>query len=200
MTKIKFLEALKIALSGLPEEDIKASVQYYNEMIDDKIEDGLTEEQAVAEIGEPQRVAEDILSEIPLSRLVKTKLKSKRSLNALEIVLLVLCSPIWLSLLVAAFAVIISLYASLWAVIIALWAVFASLAACFFSGIAAGVIFILKGNVASGIAVFGVGTVCAGLSILLFFGCKAATKGALSLAKKLAIWIKNCFIKKEEAQ
>ena len=45
----------------------------------------------------------------------------------------------------------------------------------------------------------GAGIVCAGLSIFMFYGCKAATKGILVLTKKLAVWIKNCFIKKEEA-
>jgi len=38
-----------------------------------------------------------------------------------------------------------------------------------------------------------------GLSIFLFYGCKAATAGTLILTKKMALWTKNIFIKKEDA-
>jgi len=54
---------------------------------------------------------------------------SSRTLQC-EIVLLTLGSPIWLSLGIAAVAVILSLYISLWAIIFSLGAVFASFAAC----------------------------------------------------------------------
>ena len=40
MTKTEFLEQLKNSLTGLSEEDIKKSVDYYEEMIDDRMEDG----------------------------------------------------------------------------------------------------------------------------------------------------------------
>ena len=49
MSKTEFLTELKKALEGLPEEDIEKSLEYYSEMIDDRIEDGLSEEEAVAE-------------------------------------------------------------------------------------------------------------------------------------------------------
>ena len=116
-----------------------------------------------------------------------------------EIVLLALGSPIWLSLGIAVFAVILSLYISLWAVIISLWAVFASVAVCFIGGVLACVLFTVGGNGASGIAMLAAGIVCAGLSIFMFYGCKAATMGTLLLTKKIAIGIKNCFMRKEVA-
>jgi len=114
-----------------------------------------------------------------------------------EIVLLVLGSPIWLSLGIAVFAVILSLYISLWAVIISLWAVFASFAACSIGGVLACVVFTVGSNAASGLAMFAAGIVCAGLATFMFYGCKAVTDGTLILTKKMAIWIKNCFIRKE---
>ena len=112
---------------------------------------------------------------------------------------MVLGSPIWISLGIAAFAVILSLYISLWAVIISLWAVFASFAACSIGGVLSCVVFIVGGNGASGFAMLSAGIVCAGLAIFMFYGCKAATKGTWILTKKIAIWTKNCFIKKEVA-
>lgn len=110
--------------------------------------------------------------------------------------LLVLGAPIWLSLLIAAFAVAFSLYVLLWSVIVSLWAVFVSLAACTLGGIAVGIVFVLNGSVATGIAMIGAAVICAGLFIFLFFGCRAITKGTCRLTKKLLCRI---FRKKEEA-
>ena len=43
MTKVQFLMALQRKLHGLPQEDIEQTLEYYNEMIDDRMDDGLTE-------------------------------------------------------------------------------------------------------------------------------------------------------------
>ena len=199
MNKQEFLVQLRKGLSGLPKDDIDERLTFYSEMIDDRMEDGIPEETAVCEIGAVDELVSQIIADIPLTKLVKEKITPKKKLKAWEIVLLVLGSPIWLSLLIAAFAVIFSLYVVLWSVIISLWAAFASFVACGLAGIAAGVYFAAGGNGLTGIAMIGAGIVCAGLSVFMFFGCKAATKGILNLTKKLAIQIKNCFIKKEEA-
>ena len=199
MNKQEFLAQLRKGLSCLPKDDIDERLTFYSEMIDDRMEDGIPEETAVREIGTIDELVSQIIADIPLGKLVKEKITPKKKLRAWEIVLLVLGSPIWLSLLIAAFAVILSVYVALWSVIIVLWAVFASFVACGLAGIAAGVYFAAGGNGLTGIAMIGAGIVCAGLSVFMFFGSKAATKGILNLTKKLAIWIKNCFIKKEEA-
>ena len=199
MNKQEFLAQLRKGLSGLPQEDIDERLAFYGEMIDDRMEDGIPEETAVSEIGTVDGLVAQIIADIPLGKLVKEKITPKKKLKAWEIVLLVLGSPIWLSLLLAVVAVILSLYVVLWSVIVVLWAAFASLVACGLAGIAAGAYFAVSGNGLTGIATIGAGIVCTGLSVFAFFGCKAATKGILSLTKKLAIGIKNCFIKKEEA-
>ena len=200
MNKQAFLAQLRKGLSGLPKDDIDERLTYYGEMIDDRMEDGIPEETAVSEIGDVDGLVAQIIADIPLGKLVKEKITPKKKLRAWEIVLLVLGSPIWLSLLIAALAVIFSLYVVLWSVIIVLWAAFAALAACGLASMAAGVYFAVSGNALTGIAVIGAGIVCAGLAVFAFFGCKAATKGILSLTKKLAVWLKNCFIKKEDTQ
>ena len=138
MTKKEFLNELAKGIAGIPDEDITRSLEFYSEMIDDRMEEGKSEEEAVAEIGTVKDAVSQILAEIPITKLIKEKVKKKRKLGTLEIVLLILGAPIWLSLLVAAFAGILSVYISVWAVIISLWAVFASLGACTLGGIAAG--------------------------------------------------------------
>ena len=194
MNKSDFLVALSFKLKGLPEEDIEERIAFYSEMIDDRIEEGATEAEAVADIGSPEEIARQTIEEYPLARLVKKKMKPKRRLRAWETVLLVLGSPVWLPLLISVFAVVLALYVVLWTAIICLWATFASFVGAAFGGIASGIIFIIEGNVLSGAAMIGAGIFLAGLAIFVFFGCRAATKGIILLTKKLALSIKNCFI------
>ena len=199
MTKQEFITELRKKLSGLPKQDIDERLNFYSEMIDDRIEEGRTEEEAVLEIGSVDEISAQIIADIPLIKIAKERIKPKRRLKAWEIVLLVLGSPIWLSLAVAAFAVIFSLYAALWSVIVSLWAVFASLTACSVGGVIASIFFAIRGNYLTAIAILSAGIVCAGLSFFILYTCKATTKGILVLTKKLAVWIKNCFIKKEKS-
>ena len=199
MKKIEFLNELRKGLSALPDKDIEERINFYSEIIDDRMEEGILEEAAVSELGSVNEVISQILSDIPLTKLVKQRVKSSRKLKTLEIVLLVLGSPLWLSLIIAAIAVVFALYVSLWAIIVSLWAVFAFFIACAFGGIFSAIVFALNSSIFSAILVFSAGFVCAGLSIFSFYGFKSATKGILVLTKKIALFIKNCFIKKEES-
>lgn len=199
MSKQEFLEQLRKGLYGLPQDDIEECLTFYSEMLEEQMEEGLSEEEAVSAAGSVDEIVAQVVADIPLAKIAKERIRPKRRLNVGEIVLLALGSPIWLSLGIAAIAVILSLYISLWAVIVSLWAVFASLVVCAIGSVPAFVIFIADGNGVSGLAMLAAGIVCAGLSIFMFFGCKATTKGSLILAKKIAIWIKNCFIRKGEA-
>lgn len=200
MNKQEFLTQLREELSGLPQEDIEERLTFYSEMIDDLIEEGLSESEAVSEIGSVNSVVTQILTDTPLTKLVKEKAKPKRTLRAWEIVLLVLGSPIWLSLLIAAFSIILAVYIVIWSVVVTLWSVEASFAACSLGGIISAAVFAFQGNGLTGLAMLSAGICCAGLSIFLFFGCKAATKGILLLTKKTALGIKTLFIGKEAVQ
>ena len=199
MTKKEFLEELKNGLCGLPEDDIMRSIEFYSEMIDDRVDDGKSEEEAVSDIGSVDEVISQILSEIPMAKLIKEKVRPQRKMRAWEIVLLALGSPIWLSLLVAAFAIVISVYAVIWSIVASLWAVLAALIGGAVGGIVSGTVFICTDNLLSGIAMIGASLVCAGLSIFMFFGCKETTKGTAILTKKTALFIKKSFVKKEVA-
>ena len=200
MTKINFILSLHDKLSGFPRKEVEERLNFYSEMIEDRIEEGLSEEEAVAAVGSIDEIAEQIAAELSALKAAKEKTKPKRKLRAWEIVLLVLGAPIWASLLIGAVSVIVSLYAVIWSAIASLWACFGALTACAPAGVAAGILFIIGGNIASGIAMIGAGIVCGGLAIFFFFGCLEATKGVVLLTKKVVIAIKNCFIKKEEAE
>ena len=128
MDKQAFLTALRSGLSGLPQDEIEERLTFYGEMIDDRMEEGLCEEEAVAAIGEVSEIVRQAVADTPLAKIAKERIRPKRRLKTWEIVLLALGSPIWLSLAIAAAAVLFAVIVSLWSVILSLWAVFASLA------------------------------------------------------------------------
>jgi len=200
MNKQEFLISLRKNLSGLPQNDIEERLTFYSEMIDDRIEDGLSEEEAIFEIGNVDDITKQIIADIPFTKLAKEKIRPKRRLKAWEIVLIILGFPVWLPLLISAFAVILSVYIVLWALIISLWAIFGSFFACATGFIAGGIILAFCKNIPIGLILISAGLICASLTIFIFFGCKGATKGILKLTKKLALWIKGFFIKKEDSK
>lgn len=198
MNKQEFFAQLRKGLSGLPQDEIEERLTFYGEMIEDGIEEGLSEEEAVAAVGSVDEIVKQIVAEIPLTKIAKERIKPKRRLKAWEIVLLILGSPIWLSLGIAALSVILALYVSLWAIMVSLWAVFAELAVFSVACVPISILLLANGGVASGLMVLSAGIVCAGLAIFMFFGCREATKGILTFTKDITMWIKNCFIKREE--
>ena len=200
MTKSDFLNQLRSRLNGFSQKDIDESLAYYSEMIDDRMEDGANEEEAVAAIGTPAQAAEHILAEMPLSKLLKAKLKSGNKLPVWAIVLLVFGSPIWFSLIAAAVSIILSLFASIWSVILSLWAVAVSFALSPLVGLGGFVFIVAQGNLGGALAILGSGCILGGVGIFLFKPCIYAVKGGWWLSKKLFLAIKYCFIRKEAIQ
>lgn len=199
MNKQEFLLALRGALSGLSEADIRSSLDYYAEIIDDQMEEGIPEADAVASLGSVVSVAEQILLDMPLPKLVKARVKPKRRLRAWEIVLIAVGSPVWFPILLALSIVVLAVYIVLWSVVISLYAVDLSLAAGALAGIAGCAVLAATGHIPSALLLVGAGLACAGLAIFGFFGCNATAKGVLWLGKLIWRGIKSCLIRKEEA-
>lgn len=199
MRKQEFLEKLRASLFGMPKQELEERISFYSEMIDDRIEEGFDEEDAVLQVGSVEKISEQIIAQASLTKIAKERKSPQRRLSAGEILLLILGSPIWLSLVIAVFAVILSLYVLLWTLIISLWAAFVSFVACFVGSVLACVVFNVGGNGASGIAILAAGIIFAGLSIFMFYGCKAVTDGTVKITKEIAICIKSYFLRKVEA-
>ncbi len=200
MLKQEFLNALREGLNGLPQADIEERITFYGEMIDDRIEEGRSEEEAVKEIGTVEAVVQQIVEETPLTRIVKEKIKPKRKMRAWEIVLIVLGFPVWFSLLAAASAVLLALYIVLWVLVIALWVIEVAFIISAVAMLVGGVGLLAYGETPAGLCALGGALILAALSIFLFFGCVAASKGAVKLTKKIAIGIKNLFVGKERTK
>ena len=196
MKKQEFLNELKRKLASLPKKEVEERVRFYEELINDYISEGLLEEEAVLRIGSVDEIVAQTLADFSDQKRESTYFKRKPSTG--EIVLLVLGAPLWLPLLLSAFAIALSLYITLWALVISLWAVFASLAVCAPVGAIAGIVYACQGFGATGLATVAVALVCAGLSVFLFFACKVATEGTVQILKNLFARIKARFTKKEE--
>ncbi len=196
MNKSEFLDKLRAKLKGLASEDISLSADYYGEMIDDRIEEGLNEEDAVAALGSLDEIVKQILRETPLHKIVKEKVKSRHRLRAWEVVLISAGSPLWVPILIAFSAVVLTVYISTWAIVISCYAVTFTLAvssiAILLGGCAA---FVLYG-VGEGLFLLGAALVIAALAILAFLGCNGFAKGVVYLGKKIILGIKKCIIGK----
>ena len=199
MNKQEFIAELRVKLSGLPKSDVEERLSFYSEMIDDRTEEGLSEEEAIGALGSTEEIVLQIIEESPFKKIARERIKKKRRLGVWEVVLISLGAPIWLSLIISAIAVVISLYASLWGVVVSFWAAFISLAVSSVGVISVGIGSAVVGELTLGVIYIGAGLFAAGLAIFTFFGCKLITRWAYILAKKLVVGIKKSFIKKEEA-
>lgn len=197
MNKREFLASLTEALAALPTEDISERINFYGEMIDDRVEDGLGEEEAVASIGNVEDIVEQTVAELPLKKLIKSKARSNRKMKAWEIVLLAVGSPLWVTLLLSVFAVAIALYAIIWSAVAVAWAVFVTFAGCTLGGIALGVLSICFGRLLEGIAAIGLAIASAGFAIFAFFGALMLTKLVALLTKKVFIGIKKMLFRRK---
>ena len=197
MYKEAFLEELRKRLTGLPEEDIDERISFYSELIDDRMEEGLTEEEAIAQTGPIDEIVSQIIAETPLHKLVKASAQTRKPMSTGQVVLLAAGSPLWAVLGVAALAVIFALYLVLWALVISLWAIFGSFVVSALGCLAGGVYQFIQGEPLRALMCLGAGLFLAGLSIFLFFGCLAATKGMARLSRNIVVWIKSLFIRKE---
>lgn len=210
MDRTQFLASISEQLAGLPQEDIQKSLDYYDEMLCDRIEDGMSEEDAVAELGAPEEIAEQILLDTPLPKLIKARTKtmkkpSSTAMHAWEIVLIVLGSPIWLALIIAAAAVVIALASTVLAIYISLWAVLFSifvsalaLAISFIAGITLGIIFLCTGKAPSAVLLLGGALICGGLAILFYLLSKLLAVGFAKGTKAIFAAIKKAMIRKGE--
>lgn len=182
MDKKTFLTKLTKALSFMDPAERDRTVQYYREIVEDRIEDGLREEEAVAEMEPVAEIAARLRAENGLPP------EKKRPLWAT--VLLIAGSPLWFSLLLAAGLVFLSLFIAAWAVILSLFAVTAALSLCLIAGI--GFLFLLSANgyLLTGVFILGAGLCCAAVGIALFIPVLALSKLLVHGAARLfqSLW------------
>lgn len=193
MMREDFLAALSQRIAALPADEKNTVYEYYNEIYLDKKENGMDEEEIIAEFGDIDEIAAKILSEYPPDQQANVDPQSQRTgsdnqpysvqtikrrsttANVLIVVGLILGSPIWVSLLAAFFAVVFAVVVSVYSILIALWAVVGSLLLAGLICVICSFIALFQ-NPAAGLIGLGTGFVSAGLGLMLTVGMIALSK------------------------
>lgn len=188
MLKPEFINKLSSHLHYLAPLERNRAIEYYSELISDKVENGMAEEDVIAEFGDIGQLANTILEE---NNFPPQKKKSKwDEYKVLIIVLLVLGSPILFGLAMGALGVLIGIAATVFSLVIAL------VSTCFAFGVSGIAAFIssftlLPTNPSAGIFQMGTGLVLIGSSVLLTIGCVYLLKLLIKLIIKLVKYISN---------
>lgn len=194
MYKNEFLTELRNRLQGLPQDDLDNRINFYEEMINDRMDEGKSEEEAVAEIGSVDEVVTQIASETPLLKLVKEKAKPKRTLKVWEIILIILGFPLWFPLLITAFVLCLVAYILIWTLVIVVYSVELSFIVTSIAGLVAFFVYLFAGQF--NLIPLAAAIMCAGGAVLLYFGCTEVTKLTIKLSKNIVLKIKTAFIRK----
>ena len=203
MLREEYLSQLREKLTQNNIQGIDAMIEFYGEAIDDRIEDGMSEEDAVAAMEDTDSIVKNAKLDKPIASLMADKVKEKHKEasssghGTLFTVLAIVGFPIWFPLLIAGGVIIFSFYAVIWSLVISAWAVAVSLVAAGIGGTVVGIVYMVCGHPLSGLAMLGMSLFSAGLGIFAFLACVGLTKGAAKLTARIALGIKSLFIKKE---
>lgn len=190
MTKQNFLNELAAALHQLPREERYRTLSYYDELIDDRMEDGQSEEEAVDSLGDPELIAREILGEETPQAPVSTGRK------AWIIALLILGFPLWGTLLIAGVSVLLSVYICLFVPVIVLGALAIGFLLAAILGVV-GLPFlildvgVLAGGLPAGLFQLGLSIALLGLSVLCALGFYFTGKATVNAGRSLWRWFRR---------
>lgn len=197
MNKEEYLDAIRGRISAMPADDINRFMDYYSEMIDDRMEDGLSEDEAVADMGSPDAAVEQILEEMPLTKLVKEKIKPKHELKAWEVVLIVLGSPVWIPLLITAAVLLLTLWIVAFALLISFYAVVLSFVVAGICGLICTISLFIANSPYTAVLMLGAALIGIGIAILFVVSVKPVTVGIFKVCRASVNGIKRMFVKEK---
>ena len=206
MNKLEFEQQLADALvkAHVPQAEVERAVAFFDESIEDRMEEGMSEEMAVYGMGSVNDVALQVIQDLPaVPKAVATaSANSNTTTKVLAIILAIVLIPLWLPIAAGILATVISLYVASWAIILSLWAA----AVCMVLAPAAGIVFtVMCGSAAPpqlavGFLSLGASLVCCALGLLLFLGILYVTKEWAILTGRFFKWVKSLFVKDRTAE
>ena len=184
MTKNAYLSELADRLRQLPQSEIDKSIAYYSEIIDDRMEEECSEEEAVNGLEAPVTAAERILQDAPLGMLVRERIRPKQAVSGWIIALLVIGFPVWFPLLLAAAGIVFAMYVVVWSLV---FAFFASTFAVGTASLAVLITAFVRAGEGAGLifALLGVGLLGIGCFILMGLATWMAASGVVRLTAAL---------------
>ena len=186
VNKKDYLDSLAKALDCLSREKRSEILSFYQEAIDDRMEEGMSEEDAVCAMGPVESAAESILGELPV--VPRAVAKTRRKSPALLWVLAIAGSPLWIPLAFAFLLAVASVYLCIWLTAACIWLVAAVcmlvLPFCLYLAWCGAI----AGTFAFVLAQAGLGCVLGGSGLLVFNAAFSASRALAVLSQK---WIRK---------
>lgn len=165
MTKEQFLSAVCARLQNVSALDRQRTLDYYSEMIDDRIEDGMSEQEAVAAMGD----IDEAVGQLPH--------ENERS-GAGRAVALGVTSPVWAPLCIGLFTI-------MWSVVVALYAAVVGVGVGVSALTALCLRYLFTTELAQALLFFGSSLVCVGVMLLLGVAAGFVARFVVFLTKKI---------------
>lgn len=183
MTKNEFLRMLKGRISHLPKAERRKILQYYTEMISERMDDGMSEQEAIAALGD----MDELFGDLPAPSKAP---KPKSRLRGWQIAMLIVGAPVWVPLMIAMLSLLLAFYIVIWSLVISFYAVFAALAVSGLAVIYTGIASILSGDSQYFFSLMGAGFALSGFALLWLIPCNLFAK---AMAKVTAATAKGVF-------
>lgn len=195
MNKTDFLEKLERLLNNLSKNEKDKTLSYYDEMIEDLKEEGLSEKEAISKIGNPENIANTILEE----EKPKKGTEITGPLKIIIIILLILGLPLWGVIILAVICLLISLLLLIMCGYIIIWCIPFILVILSLTSLILGVtsmigaFILMSQNLELGLFQLGFGISLMGAFILLTFITLKISKYFITLTKKFSNVVKKYF-------
>lgn len=195
MKKEEFLQQLRAALerTHVPQHEIAESIDYYREAIDDHIEEGMSEDEAVAGLGAMDQIVAQVGEAIPPVPRVLSKLTTGN--RVLDVVLVLITVPIWMPAVLAIATAIVSLYVMLWSLVASLWLLVLAGFSFGLFGVAMFIAGCLHGAALTGAYVWGEGLLVVGMTFLVVAPAIWASRSLIRLTVLFGYWVAHFFIR-----
>lgn len=197
MTKEEFLTALRSALMEERINNVESLVEYYDEMISDRIEDGMSEEEAVEAMGPIADIVSEVSWDRPIGTLVKEKVvKSHESAkgngkNMLWVALMIVGFPLWFPVAITIFILLGVIYMIPWIFIFTFFVILASFAFAAVACLIGFVVEITKLSLASACISLGIALILASICMVIVRPVIWLTKATLHVGTKAFGFIKR---------
>lgn len=196
MTKDEFLNALTDRLGALGEAERAKCAAYYDEMLSDRIEEGMDEQAAVAGMEPIDEIARRIISSGVPNRQAASEESAPGEPGGWRLALLILSAPLWMPLLAAALLAAAMLLLALWMLWLGLAISTVSMLAAGAASALAALSFLVR-QPASGLFMLGLGLTLTALGLLLYRPMTRSATGAARLTQRAWRALRRGFHRRE---
>lgn len=180
MKKEEFLKKLSSELYFMSYDEREEVIKRYSDIIDDLMNNGYLEEDAVNSLNSPINIARYLKN----STEFRFKVPKKKNKVIAGLVIIV-SSPLWGALLILTLTLVLGIFLLIWTVPVTTFLLF--IASVFGGGYSVlGSFILITNNVAEGIMQLGVGIMFIGLSILLFLATVDVTRFIAGITVKIS--------------